>query len=227
MWSQSAAEPYPRIRDFAVGRRSTMRRAMSNSRLVSAATTPLPAGAVGCVVGGCGGRAGGALVRRRRDSAPLRAVRTRRLPLRASRGRGRLLVALSPRPASTRAVPASSGRAGSICDFGRWERECGGARGVAGIERDGCERAVGPGAGHPCGVGGEPNGRVRRGRLGDARAASRSRARRELGLHVGEYGEDAPVVVLAGGEAQLVEDRAHVLLHGGLRDDQALSDRLI
>jgi hypothetical protein len=48
-----------------------------------------------------------------------------------------------------------------------------------------------------------------------------------LGPHVREHREDAPVVVRARGKAQLVEDHADVLLHGGLRDDQALADRLV
>src|SRR3954451_487404 len=53
----------------------------------------------------------------------------------------------------------------------------------------------------------------------------RIRSRSELGLHVREHRENAPTVVLARWEAELVEDRAHVLLHGGLGDVQTLADR--
>src|SRR4051812_24524067 len=49
----------------------------------------------------------------------------------------------------------------------------------------------------------------------------------ELGPHVSEHCEDAPVVVLGRRKTQLVEDRADVLLHSGLRDGEALSDRLV
>src|SRR3954452_7605427 len=49
----------------------------------------------------------------------------------------------------------------------------------------------------------------------------------EVGLHEREHREDAAVVVVPGREAQLSEDRAHVLLHGALCDDQALADRLV
>src|SRR5215207_2291067 len=47
------------------------------------------------------------------------------------------------------------------------------------------------------------------------------------GVDESEHREDAAVVVLPGREAELVEDRAYVLLNGAVRDDQALADRLV
>jgi hypothetical protein len=48
-----------------------------------------------------------------------------------------------------------------------------------------------------------------------------------LGEDVREHGEDAPVVVLARGQTELVEDRAHMLLHGARGNGQSLADRLV
>ena len=47
-----------------------------------------------------------------------------------------------------------------------------------------------------------------------------------LGEQVREDGQDPAVVVLARGETELVEDRAHVFLHGPLADGQPLADRV-
>src|SRR4051812_29218630 len=58
-------------------------------------------------------------------------------------------------------------------------------------------------------------------------AAPPTRAGSQIGLQVGQHGEDATVVVVPGRQAELVEDRAHVLLDRGVRDGQALADRLV
>src|SRR3954467_14059903 len=46
-----------------------------------------------------------------------------------------------------------------------------------------------------------------------------------IGPQVSEHREDAAVVVLARWETELVEDRAHALLHGALADGEPFADR--
>src|SRR3954471_4891958 len=46
-----------------------------------------------------------------------------------------------------------------------------------------------------------------------------------LGPQVSEHREDAAIVVLARWETELVEDRAHALLHGALADGEPFADR--
>src|SRR5580765_7986402 len=47
------------------------------------------------------------------------------------------------------------------------------------------------------------------------------------GRHVGEDGEDAPVIVVALSQVELHEDRGHVLLHCALGDHASLADALV
>src|SRR4051812_46701135 len=48
-----------------------------------------------------------------------------------------------------------------------------------------------------------------------------------IGPQVSEHREDAAVVVLTRWETELVEDRAHALLHGALADGEPFADRLV
>lgn len=58
------------------------------------------------------------------------------------------------------------------------------------------------------------------------RRSSRLR-RRVLVAHVGEYREDAPVVVVALLQIELHEDRCHVFLYSAFGDDEPFADAFV
>src|SRR3954467_8027328 len=70
----------------------------------------------------------------------------------------------------------------------------------------------------PCG-----HAAYRRAQVREAEPAQCGSARPQ----VGEHRQDAAVVVLVGREAELAEDRRHVLLHRPVRDLQSLADALV
>src|SRR4051794_36865383 len=70
----------------------------------------------------------------------------------------------------------------------------------------------------------QPGGRESAEAAGVLRYAN---AYRDLRPEVRQHGEDPPVVVGAGREAELVEDVRDVLLHAAIRDLQPLGDALV